>query len=130
MHMFPNHAVRVAKRAHAHLLGDGFPVVHDGVQKDRVSRALAVECQRAQIVQDQIALCGLIVLELDDLRSVFGGPKICDFGDGVGRKAAVPVLVNEELVGGRTDHEFELGVELRLGWWVEGDGNFWFGRKF
>ena len=120
--MLPDHAIGCAKSTDAHLLRHDLPRVHCSVQNHRVFSGFTVESERVDVVKDKIALCGLIKLELHDLRAIFVGPLVDNFRDRFGRHETGLLLHFEEFIGGNADHEFDLTVDSCLPEWSNGDG--------
>lgn len=79
--MFPDHAVRRAKSPDAHLLGHNFPRIHGRVQHEGVRAGFAVETEGVDVVEDEVALGGLVELEFDDLGAVLVAPLVGYLGN-------------------------------------------------
>lgn len=85
-----------------------------------------MELEGSEVVDDQVSLCGLVELELDNLWSALGDPEIGNFVDGLCRHVAGLVLADEELVGRNAYHQFHFRVKLRLSGRVK---RYWTGRS-
>ena len=83
----------------------------------------------ALVVEDQIALCGLVEHELDDLRAVLTGPPLSDLFETFDRHAAFFLLDIEVLIGCGADHKLHFGVELCLQRRTEGHMESGLGRR-
>ena len=81
VHVFSNGAVGSTKSTHAHLFGDGLPIVQICTEKDRIRRALSVEAQIPEVRSDQSTLSCLVEAELNNLWPVLRSPQIVDLLD-------------------------------------------------
>lgn len=104
MHLLAQDRVRGAEGADGHFLRQAAPREHHCVQPDWVLCVRAVEAECAQVGEDEVALCELVELEFDYLRSVLGGPALCDLLEGFDCHSPCAGLREEVLVCCGADH--------------------------
>ena len=130
MRMLPDHTIRSAKGAHTHIARERFPGLHHCVHLEGIVRVGPIEAEGLEVVEDQIALRGLVEHELNDLRAVLAGPPLSDLFETLDRHAAFFLLDVKILIGCGTDHKLHFGIELCLQRRTDGDVEFGLGRRF
>ena len=81
-----------------------------------------MELEGVDVVEDEVALGGLVELEFQDLRTAFVSPLGDDFRDRIGGHDTSFLLSLEEFVCASADHEFDFAVDSGLSEWRNGNG--------